>query len=228
MKRHQILRLSCYILVLGFGILLCLMPACKFFEDTDEEIPPETETEEDEEKPTEDEEKPPEDEEKPPETDAEEKPPEDEEKEEDKPPEDEENPTETEDDEDESEKPPAEPGYKKDSFVLIEFDDYLYLARVTQDTGTDAKVVPLHIFVEHLREKIGDTISTDKVRGTREIPSDGWGTRLVAIEYFKNAEWIFAWDVREMEDHYLVPVKGEDEKHRVELTEVRFTIPVKR
>ena len=201
MKRHKILRFSCYILVLNLGIPLCLMPGCKFFEDTSEEKPSETETEEDEEKPPEDEEKPPEDEEKPPET---------------------------EDDEDESEKPSTERQYKKESVIFIESDDYLYLARVTEDTESDAKEVPIHIFVEHLQEKIGDTISTDKVWKKREVSSDGWGTRKVAIEYFKNAEWIFTWDAREMEDHYLVPIEGGAEKHRVELTEVRFTIPVKR
>ena len=208
MKRHKILRPSCYILVLSLGILLCLMPGCKFFEDTSEEKPPETETEEDEEKPPEDEEKPSEDEEKPSE--------------------DEEKPSETEDDEDESEKPPTELQYKEESVIFIESDDYLYLARITEDTEPDAKKVPVHIFVEHLQEKIGDTISTDKVWKKREMPPGGWGTRSVAAEYLKNAEWIFVWDVREMEDHYLVAIEGEDEKHRIELTEVRFTIPVER
>ena len=165
MKRYRILRLSCYVLTLGLSMLLCLMPACKLFNEANEEKPPETENEEDE--------------------------------------------------------------YKKGAVIFTESEGYTYLARVTKDTGTDSKEVPVHIFAAHLRKNIGDTIPIDKVWRTREMPPGGWGARLVAVEYFKNAEWIFTWDAKEMEDHYLVPVEGEKE-HRVELTDVRFPIPVRR
>ena len=129
----------------------------------------------------------------------------------------------------------AAPRYKKDAVIYIESEGYTYLARVIKDTGADTEAVPVHIFAAHLREKMGDTVPIAKVRSTREMPPDGWGTRIVAVEYRIDAEWIFSWDVREMEDHYLAPmedhylapVEGED-KHRIELTDVRFPIPVKR
>lgn len=244
MKRNRILRLSCYLFLLGFGILLCLMPACNLFkdsneekppEDEDSEDPPETENEDNEE--DEDNEDPPEteneeDKEDPPETekeddeDNEEEPPETEneedEEEDEEPPE-----TENEEDEEEPEEPPAKVQYKKDSILLIKSERYYYFARVTKDTDTNAKEVPVHIYAEHLREQMGETIAVDKVHRTRAMPSGGWGTRSVAAEYFKDAEWTFTWDAFEMADHYSVPLE-DGEKHRVEFKDIRLPIPVER
>ena len=59
------------------------------------------------------------------------------------------------------------------------------------------------------------------------MPAGGWGTRSVAAEYFKDAEWTFTWDALEMEDHYIVPLE-DGEKHRVELKYIRVPVPVKR
>ena len=217
MKRNRILQFSCYLLLLGFGILLCLMPACDSNEkkpedppetednDEDTEDPPETETEDNDE-----------DTEDPPETEKEdnddtEDPPE----------------TETEDNDEEPDDPPAKVQYKKDSILLIASEQYYYCARVTKDTDTNAKEVPVHIYAEHLREQIGETIAVDKVHFTRDMPPGGWGTNSVAAEYFKDAEWTFTWDATEMEDHYIVPLE-DGEKHRVELKDIRVPIPVRR
>ena len=219
MKRNRILQFSCYLLLLGFGILLCLMPACDSNEKKPED-PPETETEDNE-----DTEDPPEtetednedDTEDPPETETE-----DNEDDTEDPPE-----TETEDNEEEPDDPPAKVQYKKDSILLIKSEQYYYCARVTKDTDTNAKEVPVHIYAEHLQEQLGETIAVDKVHRTRSMPPGGWGTNSRAAEYFKDAEWTFTWDALEMEDHYIVPLE-DGEKHRVELKDIRVPIPVKR
>ena len=138
-----------------------------------------------------------------------------------------ETPTDTTENEGEAATPPAELLYKKDSMLLIQSEDYIYLARVTKDTHADAKEVPVHIFTPHLRERIGKTVLIDKIWASRKTPADGWGTRLVAVEYLDNLEWKFEWDAREMRDHYLIPTEG-DGPRRIELADVRFPVPLKK
>ena len=222
MKRHRILQLSFYGLTLGFCALLCVMPACKLFQDdtsssdAEESAETPTDTTESAETPTDTEESGEtpvdivESVETPTET-----------------AESVETPADTAEDEGEVVAPPAELLYKKDRMLLIQFQDYIYLARVTKDTHTDAKAVPVHIFTPHLREKIGDTVPIDSVWAAQEIPADGWGTRLVAVEYFDNLEWKFEWNAREMKDHYLIPTEG-DGTRRVELADIRFPVPQKK
>ena len=240
MKRNRILRLSCYLFLLGFGILLCLMPACNLFKDNNEEKPPETEEDPPEtEKEDEEEPKDPPETEKEDEEDTEEDPPETEKEDEEEskdPPETEkedeedteEDPPKTEkEDEEEPEDPPAELLYKTDTVLLFKSEKYYYFARVTEDTDTNAKEVPVHIYAAHLREKMGETIAVDQVYRVREMPPGGWGTRSVVVEYFKNGEWTFARGARKMEDHYIVTLE-DDEEHRAKLKDVRVPIPVQR
>ena len=244
MKRHRILQISCYMLVLGISLLFCFVPACKFLGYESSESPAETDTEDvkdpvetDTDTDAEEEEKedPVEtdvaDVEDPVETDAEEEDEDAEDPVQTDAKEEEEDPVETDAKEEEEEEDPKisskELRYAEDTLIFFQSGRYRYLARVTKDTDTEAKEVPVHIFVEPLREDIGDSLPIDKVRSIRKAPSDGWGTRRVALEYFENAEWTFSWDVQEMENHYLLPGSDED-KHRVEFTEVRFRIPVQR
>ena len=204
---------SFYVLTLALCVLLCLMPGCKMPQDnapdtdveTEEttEVPPQTpeettdtptETEETVETPTQ------------PQQETVQ------------------TPTEASEGENEDVTQTSEILYKKDTMVLVQSGDYLYLAKVTKNTDTTAKKVPTHIFVPHIREKIGQTIPIEQVWSKRKIPEDGWGTRLVAIEYFENLEWTFQWNVREMEDHYLLPTE-EDTAQRIEFAAVRFPVP---
>lgn len=232
MKRHRILRLSFYALTLGVCTLLCVMPACHLFKDdapssdAEENVETPTDTAEGAETPTDTEESV----ETPTDTEESVQTPTDTEENVEMPTDTEasvETPTDTAENEGEAADPPAELLYKKDGMLLIQSEDYIYLARVTKDTHADAKAVPVHIFTPDLREKIGDTVPIDNVWAAREIPADGWGTQLVAVEYFDNLEWKFDWDAREMKDHYLIPAEG-DGTRRVELGDVRFPVPLKK
>lgn len=122
---------------------------------------------------------------------------------------------------------PPDPLYTSDTIIQIESGDYIYLARVTADTLPTDKEVPVHIFAPHLQRKIGDTLPIESVRSIREESENGWGTRLVAAEYFDGTQWKFEWNVREMEDHYLLPETFQGVR-RLEFSNVRFPIPVRR
>ena len=242
MKRHRILRLSFYALTLGVCTLLCVMPACHLFKDdapssdAEENVETPTDTAEGAETPADTEESvetptdTAESVETPTDTEESVETPTDTEESVETPTdtaESVETPTDTAENEGEAADPPAELLYKKDGMLLIQSEDYIYLARVTKDTHADAKAAPVHIFTLHLREKIGETVPIDNVWAAREIPADGWGTQLVAVEYFDNLEWKFEWDAREMEDHYLIPTEGNGTR-RVELADVRFPVPLKK
>ena len=129
---------------------------------------------------------------------------------------------------DESEKPP-EPLYAKDTILHIgqTSEGYTYLARVTEDTLPDAENVPVHVFTEYTRKKIGDTLPIGNVQGIREEPPNGWGTRRVAAEYFDGSQWHFTWDIQEMKDHYMLPETFQGVR-RLEFSNIRFQIPIRR
>ena len=111
--------------------------------------------------------------------------------------------------------------------ILIEEGDYMYPAKVTETyTETDSHI-HVYIFNDTIREKIGDSILRSKLAAKRAKPSKGWGTRQVALQYFWNEEWIYAEDVTEFEDHYLIPI-NESENRKIELKHIRFPIPVRR
>ena len=100
--------------------------------------------------------------------------------------------------------------------VLIADGDSMYLARVTAPyTETDSRI-QVYVFNDSVREKVGSWISRSQMLATREKPPGGWGTRQVALQYFWNDAWVYAENVTEFEDHYLVPMNNEKEKSQSE------------
>ena len=110
--------------------------------------------------------------------------------------------------------------------VLIADEDSMYLARVTAPYTEKDSRIQVYVFNDSVREKVGYWISRSQMLATREEPPGGWGTRQVALQYFWNDAWVYAENVTEFEDHYLVPINNE--KRKVSLKEVRFPIPVRR
>ena len=111
--------------------------------------------------------------------------------------------------------------------ILLEEGDYMYPAKVEKASVASDTHVHVYIFNDTLREKIGDRIPRDKVAADRPKPAAGWGTRLVALEYFRDAAWIYTEDATEFEDHYLIPtdIAG---KRKIKIKDIRFPIPVQR
>ena len=110
--------------------------------------------------------------------------------------------------------------------VLIGDGDSMYLVRVTAPYTENDSRIQVYVFNDPIREKVGYWISRSQILATREKPPGGWGTRQVALQYFRNDAWVYAEDVTEFEDHYLVPINNE--KRKISLKEVRFPIPVRR
>ena len=97
--------------------------------------------------------------------------------------------------------------------VLVAEGDYMYPAKVEKPSGESDTHIQVYIFNDTLREKVGDKIPRNKVAVDRPKPPKGWGTRQVALEYFRNQEWIYTEDATEFEDHYRIPTDiGEKEK----------------
>ena len=115
----------------------------------------------------------------------------------------------------------------KPEIILIEEGDYMYPAKVTKTYAETDQQIHVYIFNDTLREEVGNSISTDKLAAKRAEPSKGWGARQVALQFFWNGEWIYAEDVTEFEDHYLIPI-NKDENLKIELKHIRFPIPVRR
>ena len=108
--------------------------------------------------------------------------------------------------------------------VLIEVQNFMYLAKVTKPyTDTDAEV-HVYIFNAEIREDIGDRVSRDRIATTRVKPPDGWGTHLFAIQYLWEKDWIYTEQAAEFADHYLVTLPHE-QRRKVPLSDVRFPIP---
>ena len=114
----------------------------------------------------------------------------------------------------------------KSEILLIGDGDYMYLARVTAPYTESDSGIQVYVFNAPVRERVGSWISRTQILATREKPPGGWGTRQVALQYFWNDAWVYAEDVTEFEDHYLVLINNE--KREVRLKEVRFPIPVRR
>ena len=102
----------------------------------------------------------------------------------------------------------------------------MYLARVTTPYTESDSQIQVYVFNDQAREKVGLQLPKHQVLASRVKPPGGWGTRQVALQYFWNDAWVYAEDVTEFEDHYLVPINNE--KRKVSLKEVRFPIPVRR
>lgn len=118
-----------------------------------------------------------------------------------------------------------EPRYKTDTVILVTSGDYRYLARVTNDTPSEAEQVQVYFFNESIREKIGDTVPLTSIVGIRGAPLGGWGTLPIALEYFNGETWVFQQDVLAIEGAYLLPERVEG-KRRIEFANVRSPINV--
>ena len=115
----------------------------------------------------------------------------------------------------------------KPEIILIEEGDYMYPAKVTKTYAETDQQIQVYVFNDAIREIIGNSILKGKLTAKHSEPPKGWGTRQVALQYFWNGEWIYAEDVTEFEDHYLIPINI-DENRRIELKHIRFPIPVRR
>ena len=129
------------------------------------------------------------------------------------------------------EQPPVEtpttPGayrFKKNDTLLIKVKDYLYFAKVTEDTKTTAKDVPVQFFINDINLIAGDRVLLNTVHAKREKPKDGWGSQKVTIEYYDGTAWKKMSGVLVFEDFYLLPetVSGE---RRVGLDKIRIPNP---
>lgn len=118
----------------------------------------------------------------------------------------------------------AEFVYKKDEIIFVEDKDFLYLAKVMEDSNTNDLEVKAYIICDEIRKKLGERIPKNKISTRRTYPKDGWGTRKVILEYFYNGEWIYSSDVLEFEDYYIVP-NHDGKELKVSLQDVRFPIP---
>ncbi len=115
----------------------------------------------------------------------------------------------------------------KPEIILIEDDDFMYLAKVLKEYSESDTHIQVYIFNDTIRKKIGDLIPNNKLAAKRTEPSNGWGTRQIALQYYWNGEWVYTENVVEFEDYYLIPI--EDGKDReIKLKHIRFPIPVKR
>ena len=123
--------------------------------------------------------------------------------------------------------PELKPIYTAGTLIYLDVEEYTYIAHITADTFPDATEVPIEIFVPHLQKELGDTLPLQKVKRVREAPETGWNTRLVAAEYFDGTQWQFEWNIKEMEDHYLLPETFQGVR-RVEFSNIRFPIPIQR
>ena len=111
--------------------------------------------------------------------------------------------------------------------VLLAEGDYMYPAKVEKASVASETHIHVYIFNDSLREKIGNRIPREKVAADRPKPAAGWGTRLVALEYYRDGEWIYTEDATEFEDHYRIPTDIAGNR-KIEMKHVRFPIPVQR
>jgi hypothetical protein len=113
--------------------------------------------------------------------------------------------------------------YKNGEYVLIEYDDFLYPAKIMADSDINALEVNIHIFCDQIRKDLGDTISKNLIHVRRQMPEDGWGKSKVMLEYLQNEEWLPAMDALEYEDYYVVPDEVQGQL-TVPIKNVRFPV----
>lgn len=115
----------------------------------------------------------------------------------------------------------------KPEIILIEDDDFMYLAKVLKEYSESDTHIQVYIFNDTIRKKIGDLIPNNKLAAKRTEPKNGWGSSQLALQYYWNEEWIYSENVVEFEDYYLIPI--EDGKDReIKLKHIRFPIPIQR
>ncbi len=111
--------------------------------------------------------------------------------------------------------------------ILIEVEDFMYPAKITKPYTESDKQIQVYIFNDKIREKIGESISISKLAAKRIKPSNGWGTRQLSLQFYRNSEWKYSEDVTEFEAYYLLP-DNEVKDRKIELKHIRFPIPIQR
>ena len=115
----------------------------------------------------------------------------------------------------------------KQETILIEDDEYMYLAKVLDEYSESDTQIQVYIFNDIIREKIGDSIPNSKLAAKRTKPENGWGTRKLALQYYWNDEWVYSENVVEFEEYFLIPIDDGNDRE-IELKNIRFPIPVQR
>jgi len=113
--------------------------------------------------------------------------------------------------------------YKSGEYVLIEYDDFLYLARIVSDSDIKALKADVYIFCDQIRDKLGDKVSKNLIHARRNEPEGGWGNNKVMLEYLQDDDWVSAMDAIEYEEYYMVPSDTQDQM-TVSIKNVRFPI----
>lgn len=113
--------------------------------------------------------------------------------------------------------------YKSGEYIIIEYRDFLYPARVVEDSDINTLDVSAYIFCDEIREKFGDKISKNIIHTRRVEPIEGWGKRKVMLEYLSDGEWESAMDALEFEDYFIIP--GQDGNQlTISIKNVRFPV----
>lgn len=119
---------------------------------------------------------------------------------------------------------PASYRFKKNDTLLVKVKDYLYFAKVAEDTKTSAKEVPVEFFIHEINIIAGNRVLLNAVQAKREKPKDGWGSHKVTIEYYDGTAWETVSDVFVFEDFYLLPESVPGER-RIGLDKIRIPNP---
>ena len=115
--------------------------------------------------------------------------------------------------------------YKSGEYVLVRYKDFLYLARVVEDSNINDLEVNLYIFCDEIRDEVGDKVPKSIIHVRRSEPKEGWGNRKVMLEYLSNNEWKPASDVLEFEEYYVIP-NQDGSQSTVSVKNVRFPVAV--
>ena len=113
--------------------------------------------------------------------------------------------------------------YKSGEYFLIEYMDFLYPARVVEDSDVNAIEVSNYIFCDEVRDKLGDKISKNIIHTRRVEPRDGWGKQKVMLEYVSDGEWKSAMDALEFEDYFIIP-NQDGNQLTISIKNVRFPV----
>lgn len=115
----------------------------------------------------------------------------------------------------------------KPEIILIEDDDFMYLAKVLKEYSNSDTHIQVYIFNDTIREKLGDLIPISKMAAQRTEPKNGWGSSQFALQYYWNDKWVYSENVVAFEDYYLLPIDtGKDRE--INMKHIRFPIPVQR
>ena len=114
--------------------------------------------------------------------------------------------------------------YKKNDILLVKVKNYIYFAKVSDDTITTAKEVPVQFFIREINLIAGNNVVLNAVQAKWEKPKDGWGSQKVTIEYYDGTEWKTVSDVLVFEDFYLLPESVQGER-RIGIDKIRIPTP---